>query len=158
MILLGKIMLGAGGMALAGAGVLCSGGMVHVKVIEKHPQGTHIHVIAPAMLAPIAVHLAPQHALAEAAREILPHLPVIRATIDGLRDSEDIELVQVSEPHEHVRVAKEGGSIVVDVDDADDTMHVSAPIRAVSQTIEALAAVGPNEASAMTKHNRRLQD
>jgi hypothetical protein len=144
MMLLGKIALGVGGMALASAGVLCSEGMVHVKVMEKQPQGVHINVIAPAMLAPIAVHLAPQRSLAEAARKIQPQLPVIRAALESLSDSEDIVLVEVTEPDQHVRVAKERGSIVVDVDDVDDTVHVATPIRAVSQTIDALAAEGAN--------------
>jgi hypothetical protein len=142
MILLGKIALGMGGVALAGAGVLCSDGMVHVKVIEKQARGTHINVIAPAMLAPIAVHLAPQRSLADAARKIQPQLPVIRAALGSLSDSEDIVLVQVTAPDEHVRVAKEGDAIVVDVDDAGESVHVSTPIRAVSQTIEALADAG----------------
>jgi len=141
MILLGKIVLGMAGVGLAGASILCSEGLVHVKVIEKQPQGVHINVIAPAMLAPIAVHLAPQRDLAQAARRIQPYMPVIRAALDGLRDSEDAVLVDVTEPGEHVEVAKSGGSIVVDVDDDAETVHVSTPVRAISSTVEQLAAV-----------------
>jgi hypothetical protein len=142
MILLAKIGLGMAGVGLASAGVLCSEGMVNVKVIEKKPQGVHIHVIAPAMLAPIAVHLAPRHALANAARRIQPNMPAIRAALDGLRDSDDVVLVEVKEPGEHVEVVKAGGSIVVEVDDAGETVHVSAPIRAISSTVEQLADAG----------------
>jgi hypothetical protein len=40
-------------------------------------------------------------------------------------------------------VTKSGGSIVVDVDDANETVHVSAPLRAVRQAIDQLAAAGP---------------
>ena len=141
MVLLGKIVMGMAGVGLAGASILCSEGLVHVKVIEKQPQGVHINVIAPAMLAPIAVHLAPQRDLAQAARRIQPYMPVIRAALDGLRDSEDAVLVDVTEPGEHVEVAKSGGSIVVDVDDDAETVHVSTPVRAISSTVEQLAAV-----------------
>jgi len=144
MILLAKIALGIAGVGLASAGVLCSEGVVNVKVVEKQPQGLHIHVIAPAMLAPIAVHLAPQRDLAEAARQIQPYMPAIRAALDGLRDSGDVVLVEVKEPGEHVEVAKSGGSIVVDVDDADATVHVSTPIRAISSAIDQLAAASSN--------------
>ncbi len=144
MILLGKIVLGMAGVGLAGASILCSEGLVHVKVIEKQPQGVHINVIAPAMLAPIAVRLAPQRDLAQAARQIQPYLPVIRAALDGLRDSEDVVLVEVTESGEHVEVAKSGGSIIVDVNDADATVHVSTPIRAISSTVEQLASVDSN--------------
>ncbi|MGA8873110.1 MAG: hypothetical protein WB460_18335 [Candidatus Acidiferrales bacterium] len=144
MILLGKVMLGMAGVGLAGASILCSEGLVHVKVIEKQSQGVHINVIAPAMLAPIAVRLAPQRDLAQAARQIQPYMPVIRAALDNLRDSEDVVLVDVSEPEEHVEVAKSGNSIVVDVDDEGETVHISTPVRAISSAVEQLAAVTSN--------------
>jgi hypothetical protein len=41
-----------------------------------------------------------------------------------------------------VVVAKKGGAVVVDVNDRDETVHVSAPIRAISSTIEQVAAAG----------------
>lgn len=145
MILLGKIMLGVAGVGLAGASVLCSEGLVHVKVIEKEPQGVHINVIAPAMLAPIAVHLAPQRELAQAARQIQPYMPVIRAALNSLRESEDVVLVDVNEPGQHVEVMKSGGSIVVDVDDEGETVHVATPIRAISSTVEQVVAATSNQ-------------
>jgi hypothetical protein len=144
MILLAKIALGIAGVGLASAGVLCSEGLVNVKVVEKQPQGVHIHVVAPALLAPIAVYLTPRHVLANAARQIQPNMPAIRAALEGLRDSDDVTLVEVIEPGERVEVAKSGGAIVVDVDDADETVHVSAPIGAISSTVEQLADVSPN--------------
>jgi hypothetical protein len=86
------------------------------------------------------MHFAPKEKLAEASREIRPYLPTIRAAIEALRESEDITLVEVKEPGQHVRVVKSGGSIVVDVDDEENTVHVSTPIRAMSNAIEQLAA------------------
>ncbi len=144
MILLAKIGLGVACAGLAGASMLCSEGMVNVKVVTKEPQPFHLHVIAPAMLAPIAVRLAPQRDLANAARQIQPYMPEIRAALEGLRDSEDVVLVEVREPGQHVEVQKWGGSIVVDVEDADEAVHVSTPIRAVASTIDELAAAGSN--------------
>jgi hypothetical protein len=140
MKLLGKIVLGMAGVGLAGAGVLCSEGLVHVQVVEKQPQGFHMHVIAPAMLAPIGVHFVPSRDLAPATQQIQPYMPTVRGALDALRHSEDIVFVDVKEPATHVHVSKSGGSIVVDVDDDDATVHVSAPIRAVSSTVEQLAA------------------
>ena len=83
---------------------------------------------------------APKEKLAQASREIRPYLPTIRAAIEALSDSEDMTFVEVKEPGQHVRVAKSGGSIVVDVDDEENTVHVSTPIRVMSSTIEELAA------------------
>lgn len=143
MILLGKIALGIVGTAVAGVGVLCSEGMIEVKVVERKPEVHHVYVIAPAMLVPIGMHFAPQRDLSHAAAQIRPWLPTIRAALDQLRESDDVTLVEVKEPGEHVRVAKEGRSIIVDVQDENETVHVSTPIRAISSTIEQLAASGP---------------
>lgn len=144
MILLGKVALGIVGTAVAGVGLLCSDGMVEVKVVERHPEVHHVYVIAPAMLVPIGMRFAPRRELSHAAAQIQPWMPTIRAALDQLRESDDVTLVEVQQPGEHVRVAKEGGSIVVDVEEEDETVHVSTPIRAISSTIEQLAASAPS--------------
>jgi len=148
MILLGKIALGVAATAVAGVGLLCSEGMIVVNVVEKQPEHHHIYVPAPAMLLPIAMHLAPKGELAQASQEIRPYLPAIRAAMDQLRDCEDMTLAEVRGREEHVLVAKRGGSIVVDADTEDATVHVSTPIRAVSSAIEQLAAAAPPPESA----------
>ncbi|HVB88542.1 MAG TPA: hypothetical protein VNK23_17920 [Candidatus Dormibacteraeota bacterium] len=140
MIVLGKIVLGMAGLGLAGAGVLCSEGLVEVHVVENEPLGHHIRIDAPAILAPIAVRLAPSRDLAQAACAIQPYMPAIRAGLAGLRDSGDVVLVEVNQPGKHVQVSKLGRAIVVDVGDAGETVHLSVPLRAISNTIEELAA------------------
>jgi hypothetical protein len=161
MILLGKIVLGIAGVGLAGASVLCSDGFVNVNVIAKQPGGAHIHIIAPAMLAPLAVRLAPlavrvsapaariasaagnphpQCVMAQAGSQIRQQLPFIDAALADLRDEGDFTLVEVDAPNAHVHVAKSGGSILVDVNAPDAIVHVSAPIRALAATINQLAA------------------
>jgi len=140
MLLLGKIALGMTGVVFAGAGVICSEGFVQVKVIQKQADGHHINVIAPAVLGPIAAHFVPARNLDDASRQIRPYLPLIDTTLDALRQADDIVLVDVREPGEHVQVMKSGGSIVVDVDDPNETVHVSAPLRAISGTVDQLAS------------------
>ena len=144
MILLGKVALGIVGTAIAGVGVLCSEGMIEVNVVVRQPEAHHVYVVAPAMLVPIGMRFAPQKDLSRAAAQIQPWLPTIRTALDQLRESDDVTLVEVKEPDQHVRVAKDGGSIVVDVQDKDETVHVSTPIRAISSTIEQLAASAPS--------------
>jgi hypothetical protein len=143
-LIFGKFALGFTGAALIGTGVLCSEGLIRVEVVEKAPESHHIYVVAPALLVPVGVHFAPRENLAEASREIRPWLPTIRAALDTLRDSDDITLVEVRQPGERVHIAKIGGSIVVDVHDAENEVHVSAPIRAISSSIEELAAAAPS--------------
>jgi hypothetical protein len=124
--------------------VLCSEGMIEVNVVVRQPEAHHVYVVAPAMLVPIGMRFAPQKDLSRAAAQIQPWLPTIRTALDQLRESDDVTLVEVKEPDQHVRVAKDGGSIVVDVQDKDETVHVSTPIRAISSTIEQLAASAPS--------------
>jgi hypothetical protein len=143
MILAAKVALVCAGTIVAGAGALCSEGFLRVNVTERGPQSHHIDVIAPAMLVPIAVHVAshfaPRQKLEEAADNIEPWMPTIREALGELNKLDDMTLVDVTEPGEHVRVEKIGGSIVVDVEDGGNTVHVSAPIRAISSTIQQVA-------------------
>jgi hypothetical protein len=144
MILLGKVALGIAGTALAGVGLICSQGMIEVNVVEKHPESHHVYVLAPAMLVPIGTHFIPSRKLTQAAAELKPWMPTIRAALDQLRAGEDITLVDVREPGQHVLVTKNGGSVVVDVTDDDEIVHVSTPIRAIESTIEQVAAASPD--------------
>lgn len=143
MVLLGKVALGLTGVMVTGLGLLFSEGVVEVKVVEKQPEVHHIFVVAPAILAPIGIHFVPRHHLCGAAEQLAPHLPEIRAALEGLRESEDLTFVDVREHDQHVLVKKSGGSIVVDVQDKDETVYVSVPIRAISSTVEELAAASP---------------
>ena len=144
MILLGKVALGIAGTALAGVGLICSEGMIEVNVVEKQPEAHHVYVLAPAMLMPIGMHFVPGRKLGRAAMELRPWMPTIRAALDQLRAGEDMTLVDVRETGQHVLVTKDGGSVVVDVTDEDETVHVSAPIRAIESTIEQVAAASPD--------------
>jgi hypothetical protein len=117
--------------------------MISVNVETRQPEKHHVFVVAPAMLVPIAMHFVPKDRLREQAREIQPWMPTIRASLDALSESDDITFVEVKEPGQNVRVAKSGGSIVVDVNDENETVHVSTPIRAMESALEELAAASP---------------
>jgi hypothetical protein len=144
-VILGKIALATLGAVVLGGTVLCSEGLITVRVREHKPNGSHVFVVAPAMLAPIAMRFAPQERLQEAEKQIRPYLPTIRAAVGELEKCSDATFVEVQSPDEHVRISKSSGAIVIDVDDTDDTVHVSVPIRAVAvqSAIEELASAGP---------------
>jgi hypothetical protein len=142
-VILGKIALGALGTVVLGGTVLCSEGLITVRVREHKPNGSHVFVVVPAMLGPIGMRFAPRERLQEAAKQIRPYLPTIRVAMQELEKCSDATFVEVQSPNEHVRISKSWGAIVIDVDDADDTVHVSVPIRAVQSAIEELASAGP---------------
>lgn len=138
-MLLAKIGMGILGTALVAGGILSSEGFVHVRVVEKHKNGTHLWLVVPAMVAPIALRLAPAQPFQQAGENLRPWLPAVRAGIGQLAKCPDGTLVEVVDPKEHVRVVKSGGSLVVDVDDPGETVHVSVPLDAARDAANVLA-------------------
>jgi hypothetical protein len=144
MILLAKIGVGFMGAVLVGGAALSSEGFIQVKVHEKQPDGKNISLIVPAALVPMTLKFVPRSRLAEASANLREYMPVIDAAIPALEDCPDGVLVEVVDPGEHVLVTKIGGSIVVDVNDAEDTVHVSVPLRAAQISLHEIAeADGP---------------
>jgi len=142
MLLLGKIGLGFLSTALVAGAVVSSEGFIHVRVHEKQTNGTHISLVVPAVIVPVTLRFVPNHYLADASTNVRRYLPVIDAAISGLADCPDGQLVEVTDPDEHVSVVKSGGSIVVDVDDPDETVHVAVPLHATQSAIDEIASAG----------------
>lgn len=140
MILLAKIGVGVMGTLVAGGAMLCSEGFLAVRVHEKQANGTNISVIAPAALVPVVLEFVPNQHLAQASAQLRPYLPVIDAVLPELEKSPDGVLVEVVDPREHVRIAKKGDSIVVDVNDSGEIVHVAVPLRAALSSIHEIAA------------------
>jgi hypothetical protein len=145
MMLLAKIGTGLLGTALIAGGIVSSQGFVHVRVVEKKANGTHLRLVLPAMAVPIALRLVPSGHLEEAARNVRPWLPAINAAASGLADCPDVPLVEVTEPGQHVSVVKSGDSLVVDVNDRNDIVHVAVPLATVRSAAIIVAERGsPN--------------
>jgi hypothetical protein len=144
-MIFGKLAMGALGTVVVAGAMVSSEGFVNVRVHEKEPGGHNFHVIAPALLIPLGMRFAPKESLEEAAAQVKPWLPTIRATMEGLRECADADFVEVTGPGQHVRVSKSGGAIVVDVDDEGETVHVSVPVRAIENAVEDLAERAPAE-------------
>lgn len=145
MLLLAKIGIGFMGTMLVGGAIVSSEGFIHVKVNEKQPNGTHLSLIVPAMIMPLAVRVVPRHHLRDAAANLQQFMPVVDATISGLADCPDGPLVEVVDEDSHVTVVKSGGSIIIDADDPGETVHVAVPLRATKATLDAIAAAnGPS--------------
>jgi hypothetical protein len=140
MIILAKIGVGFMGAVLVGGAALCSEGFIHVKVEERQADGHHISLIVPAALVPMTLKFVPRQHLAEAAENLRANMAIIDAALPALEQCPDGVFVEVIDPGEHVVIAKSGGSIVVDVHDPDETVHVAVPLRAAESAIHEIAA------------------
>ena len=96
-------------------------------------------VVAAAALVPATLRFLPNHDLEDASRNLRPYLPIIDAAIPALEDCPDGVLVEVANNRDHVLVTKRGRSIIVDVNDSADTVHVSVPLRAAQSSIHQIA-------------------
>jgi hypothetical protein len=145
MIFLAKLGVGVMSTALVAGAALSSEGFIHVKVHEKHSGGTHLNLILPAALVPATLSFVPRQHLAQASEHLHEYLPIIDAAVPALEDCPDGVLVEVRDPGEHVLITKSGGSVVIDVNDADDEVHVSVPLRAAQSSIHQIAEANGTE-------------
>jgi hypothetical protein len=139
-VILAKLGVGMLCVTVTAGSVALSEGLVHVRVHEKAPNGTHLSLVVPGVLAPAALFCIPQRHLQQASEQLRPWMPAIQAAVDELKDEQDMTFVEVVQGEQHVRVSKSGGAVVVDVDDPRETVHVSTPLRAIGSTLEELAS------------------
>ncbi|MBZ5514686.1 MAG: hypothetical protein LAN62_07555 [Acidobacteriia bacterium] len=140
----GTVLLGA---ALAGGALIYDMGGVWVSVKAKKPGGDNIRLVVPAAAGPVALWLAPKKNIREAAKEARPWLPAIKAAAEELGNCPDGPLVEVTNPHEKVLIAKQGGALVIDVDNPNETVHVSVPLKMVGIIAAQLEAMPDAEAA-----------
>ncbi len=108
---------------------------------EKQPNGTNVNLLVPAALATTALRFVPNRDLkARDSAQMRSCLPMIDAAIPAFYASPDRVFVEVKDAHDRVLVQKVGGSIVLDVNDSEDLVHVSVPLRAAQSAIHQIAA------------------
>ncbi len=142
-MILGKIAMGMLGTVLVAGAILCSDGFVSVRVNERAQKGSHIFLVVPGALAPIGMKFIPRENWNQVEKEIRPWLPGLRAAVEGIAEYPDATFVEVIDRTDHVRIHKDGGSIVVDVDDPGETVHVSVPLRTIQSVVRELEEGSP---------------
>ncbi len=121
-------------------GIVADAGMISVRVHEKKPGGTNMRLYVPAILVPLGMKVAPEHELDRAARQAKEFLSALRIAAEELERIPDGPLVEVNSPRQHVNIVKSGGSLVVDVDNDGETVHVTVPLKMVSKLARDLEA------------------
>lgn len=104
-------------------------GIVVVDVREGGPDGTHIVVPVPLVLAQAALTFVPEEKVRMKLDRAEKHLPLAREVLEALAEGPDGELVRVEEPGEEVVITKVGDTLHVRVQDKNDDVTVNVPLR-----------------------------
>lgn len=115
-----------------------SAGTVTVEVTEHRAGGSDVRIHIPGALAQACLWLVPDAALAEVDRDVRragPASDVIRALSRELKNCPDAVFVDVASVDETVRLAKKDRYLVVNVDSADETVHIRVPIAIVASAM-----------------------
>lgn len=142
MLILAKVALGLGAtMAMAGAYVFHEG---VIRVDEHRAGGSHVHFWVPATVVSAGMHLAPKDQLNHVTEGARPFLPVLRELAKELEKYPNVELVDVTDARDHVRVAMEDGKLRIDAVTGDgDVVHLSVPARVLSEVADELQEKAP---------------
>lgn len=136
-------------LVLLGSSVMLAGaliyhtGIISVHVQTKGPDGKNIRVMVPALLVPLGMQFIPDDKLRQAARQIQPWLPTIKAAGAELDRIPEGTLVEVLSERETVSIVKRGNSLVIDINSRDETVHVSFPIKLVLSIAKELESAAP---------------
>jgi hypothetical protein len=144
MLVLAKVALGLGVTAgMAGAYVFHEG-VIRVDVDEPRGDGSHVHFWVPATVVATGMHFVPAEKMREAEQQMRPFLPVLREVSKELEKYPNVELVDVAEQSNHVRVAMVEGKLRIDaVSEDGSVVHVSVPPRVLRDVADEVGAKGP---------------
>ena len=128
---------------VAAAAVAFSAGTVRVHVVEKKPDGVRVNLLLPAVVVPVGLRLLPESERRKMAAELGPLLPALEAASRELALCGDFTLAEVRDHGDHVSVRVSGGSLFLDVDSDEATVHLSVPLKLVARLAADLAPLPP---------------
>jgi hypothetical protein len=144
MVLLGKIALGFGASVLMATAYTFREGLLRVDVDESHASGSHVHVWVPAAVVPMAMHFVPRQKMEEAGERAGQYMPLVHTIAKELQNYPEADLVEVRDGEKHVHIRTHGGTLLIDVDDPGEHVHVACPLATIDDVSRELAAFAPN--------------
>jgi hypothetical protein len=149
----GQRVLSVFGILLVVAVILTAwDGLVTVRVRKKPPGGHHVYVVVPGILVLVALHFIPARCFNGAGDQVRPWLPLVDGVTNSLSNISDTVLVDVASPQSRVIVRKVGGSMITDVNNEDNYVHVSVPLRLIRGTVHAIAAKESQQSAPNPQH------
>jgi hypothetical protein len=137
-VVLGAMLLCMATVTL-GAAAAYQAGSVSVQVQDGNDD---FSIRLPAILANVALSLAPRSALDEAARELEPFLPALKAGWRELEATPDFVLVEIVSSDEHIRIEKRGGTLQIHVQEDGSDIRVSLPLATIGTVCRKLGRSG----------------
>jgi len=115
-------------------------GLVRLYVEEKRPGGDNVKIIVPGILLTTGLKFVPEQRLREGLGDARPWLPVAAALAKELRNYPDASFIEVSSGQDQVRISTRSGVLLVDVNSAEETVHVSMPLATLADLTAELNA------------------
>lgn len=143
MVLLGKIALGFGATVFLAGAYTFREGLVRVSVDETRGHGTHVHVWAPAAMIPMALHFIPRGNMQEAGERAGQYMPLVHVIAKELQRYPEAELVDVRDGNERVYVRTHNGTLLIDVEQPGEEVHVACPLSTIDDVSRELASFAP---------------
>lgn len=125
--------------------VLTVGG---VATVDLHERAEGVRIFVPVPMALVSATAATAGFLSPVGSDQLIEIdgnldlaewePFVDALLEGLEECPDVTFVEVFDRGDHVKVAKRGGKIRVEVQDPEISLSVAVPIRPVRRTVTSL--------------------
>lgn len=133
LIIAGIIVLVIGVWAGSIAASLSAAGVIEVNVEGKHSTGDQVNIRIPAATVMGLLAILPNAVFYEATDECGQYMPLVREVCEELGNLPDFTLVEVEGRHESVLIRKQGDVLRIDVDEYDETVHISIPLNIVGK-------------------------
>ena len=143
MMLLAKAALGLGGTIVLAGTYAFRDGLIRVDVDEYRAGGSHVHMWLPAAMVPLTMHFVPKHHLCDAAQHAREVLPAIHALAKELKKLPDADLIEIIDGRDHTRFRTRSGNLQVDVDSADEHVHLRVPLIMLDDVVGQLEESAP---------------
>ena len=119
-----------------GAAVVYNAGTLSVEAQAE--DGSQVTVSLPAILAHLAIALAPDELIADLHRELEPLWPTIEAAARELDRTPDFVLLEIRSRDEHVVLAKRSGRLLIEVESERERVSIAVPLATMRRIVEKL--------------------
>ncbi len=112
-------------------------GIAVVDVHEGGPDGTHLVVPVPLILAQAALTFAPHEAKYVECPDLAPYEDLADEIVRELRKAPDFTLIEVHDAEDDVIIRKVDGVLDISVRDGEDDVHCRVPLKSAQRLIAA---------------------